>query len=91
MKTLMTKSLIALVAMALCLASVAQNQPTPSREQEQPDDSAQPDPAELARQFLQQNAGTNGDATADQQQASTISELHSFRSTKPSRVTASSS
>lgn len=67
MKTLMTKPLIALMALALCFAAVAQNQPAPGREQEQPDD-AQPDPAELAALLLRQNAGgTNGDATAEQQ------------------------
>jgi general secretion pathway protein D len=70
MKTLMTKPLIALMALALCFAAVAQNQPAPSREQEQPDNPAQPDPAELAGQLLRQNVGgTNGDATAEQQQA----------------------
>src|SRR6185369_543741 len=74
MKTLMTKPLIALLALALGLAAVAQNQPAPGREQEQPDDAAQPDPADLARQFLQQNAGTNNtEGAAEQQQA--VSEL----------------
>src|SRR6266496_6368652 len=69
MKTLMTKPLIALLALALCFEGVAQNQPAPSREPEQPNNPAQPDPAELAAQLLRQNAGgTNGDATADQQQ-----------------------
>jgi len=35
MNTLMTKPLIALMALALCFAAVAQNQPAPGREQEQ--------------------------------------------------------
>ena len=70
MNTLMTKPLILLMALALCFAAVAQNQPALGREQEQPDNPAQPDPAELAAQLLRQNAGgTNGAATADQQQA----------------------
>jgi len=70
MKTLMTKPLIALMALTLCFAAAAQNQPQPAREQDQPDNPAPPDTAELAAHLLRQNAaGTNGDTTADQQQA----------------------
>lgn len=70
MKTLMTKPLIALVALALCFAAFAQNQPQPDRDQDQADDPAQPEPAELVEQLLRQRAGeTNADGTVDQQEA----------------------
>jgi len=58
MKTLMIKSLIAILALAFCVSTTALGQQPGNPEREQPQEN--PTPAELLRQLLPQNGDTNG-------------------------------
>ncbi len=69
MKILMTKSLITLLSLSLCLTALAQEQTTPARELEPADNPSQPALVPPVQPVLQQTNGeTNSDTTTEQQE-----------------------
>ena len=65
MKTLMMKLLTPLLALTLCVSTMAQDQQPDDSEPDQPQEN--PTPADLLRQLLPQNGDTNGAAEALEQ------------------------